>query len=99
MKKISKRIIALMLASSMVVSMTACGKKDSNTTGTETPVANTESTVDGSALAADALVFDATADAATANGYDDAVSANDGHAADAKCTCRSCHAADAKCIC
>ena len=65
MKKISKRIIALMLASSMVVSMTACGKKDSNTTGTETPVANTESTVDGSALAADALVFDATADAAT----------------------------------
>lgn len=64
MKKISKRILALMLASSMVVSLAACGKKDSNTNGTETPVANTEVTVDGSALAADALVFDPTADAA-----------------------------------
>lgn len=65
MRKISKRITALMLASSMVASLTACGGgKDSNTNGTETPSASTQSEVSGSELAADALAFDPTADAA-----------------------------------
>ena len=64
MRKISKRILALMLASSMVVSLAACGKKDSNTNGTETPSTNTEVASNSSELAADALVFDPTADAA-----------------------------------
>ena len=62
MRKISKRIAALLLASSMVVSLTACGgsnNSDSNAAGTESSV-STE-TVANTALAADAYVFDQAA--------------------------------------